>query len=186
MRWTQVANTRVRGRCCRTHCLNTKKTVRASFLKDEGSQEEEVLGLLASNLAQLYRAQATMRWTGWTKGRRPVVLAAHGALSGRRVLDHCYSLVRRTYTHRLDIGSALTSTTTHQATPRLLLRQRQATSRIRGRQSTERCEQIAVIIGHDVPRKQNRPSSDGLIAASSHYSAAAMARSRAPSLRAFA
>ena len=41
-------------------------------LKDEGSdasQEEEVLGLLSHNLAQLYRTQATMRRSSWTSAR---------------------------------------------------------------------------------------------------------------------
>jgi hypothetical protein len=49
----------------------SKLRVRIKRLKDEGSdasQEEEVLNLLAGNLAQLYRAQASMRRTSWTSG----------------------------------------------------------------------------------------------------------------------
>ena len=49
----------------------SKLRVRIKRLKDEGSdasQEEEVLNLLARNLAQLYRAQAGMRRTSWTSG----------------------------------------------------------------------------------------------------------------------
>ncbi len=49
-------------------CRQCKLRVRIKRLKDEGSdasQEEEVLGLLAKNLAQLYSAQATMRRTSW-------------------------------------------------------------------------------------------------------------------------
>ena len=48
-----------------------KLRVRIKRLKDEGSdasQEEEVLGLLARNLAQLYRTQASLRRTSWITG----------------------------------------------------------------------------------------------------------------------
>ncbi len=41
-------------------------TTEALFTDSDASQEEEVLGLLAKNLAQLYRTQATMRRTSWT------------------------------------------------------------------------------------------------------------------------
>ena len=49
----------------------SKLRVRIKRLKDEGSdasQEEEVLNSLGTNLAQLYRAQASMRRTSWTSG----------------------------------------------------------------------------------------------------------------------
>ncbi len=58
-------------RIAATENRQSKLRVRIKRLKDEGSdasQEEEVLGLLAANLAQLYRAQATMRRTSWTSG----------------------------------------------------------------------------------------------------------------------
>lgn len=43
--------------------------VRIKRLKEEGSdatQEEELLGVLANNLAQLYQRQAVMRRSSWT------------------------------------------------------------------------------------------------------------------------
>lgn len=49
----------------------SKLRMRIKRLKDEGSnasQEEEVLGQLASNLSQLYRTQTTLRRTSWTVG----------------------------------------------------------------------------------------------------------------------
>ena len=58
----------VAERIASTENRQSKLRVRIKRLKDEGSdanQEEEVLGLLAKNLAQLYRTQATMRRTSW-------------------------------------------------------------------------------------------------------------------------
>ena len=62
----------VAERIASTENRQSKLRIRIKRLKDEGSdasQEEEVLGLLANNLAQLYRAQATMRRSSWTSAR---------------------------------------------------------------------------------------------------------------------
>jgi hypothetical protein len=58
----------VAERIASTENRHSRLRIRIKRLKDEGSdasQEEEVLGLLAKNLAQLYRTQATMRRTSW-------------------------------------------------------------------------------------------------------------------------
>ena len=62
----------VAERIAATENRQSKLRVRIKRLEDEGSdasQEEEVLGLLSHNLAQLYRTQATMRRTSWTSAR---------------------------------------------------------------------------------------------------------------------
>lgn len=59
----------VAERIAATENRQSKLRVRIKRLEDEGSdasQEQEVLGLLAKNLAHLYRTQATMRRTSWT------------------------------------------------------------------------------------------------------------------------
>lgn len=59
----------VAERIAATENRQSQLRVRIARLRDEGSdptREEEVLGLLAQSLAQLYRTQATMRRTSWT------------------------------------------------------------------------------------------------------------------------
>ena len=66
MLYDRISLTDVAERIASTEYRHSKLRVRIKRLKDEGSdasQEEEVLGLLAADLAQLYRAQATMRRT---------------------------------------------------------------------------------------------------------------------------
>ncbi len=61
----------VAQRIAATENRQSKLRVRIKRLKDEGSdasQEEEVLSVLADNLAQLYRTQASVRRTSWTVG----------------------------------------------------------------------------------------------------------------------
>ena len=61
----------VAERIAATENRQSKLRVRIERLKDEGSdasQEEEVLAVLADNLAHLYRTQASVRRTSWTFG----------------------------------------------------------------------------------------------------------------------
>jgi hypothetical protein len=71
MLYDRISLTDVAERIASTEHRHSKLRVRIKRLKDEGSdasQEEEVLGLLSNNLAQLYRRQASLRRTSWTIG----------------------------------------------------------------------------------------------------------------------
>jgi hypothetical protein len=59
----------VAARIASTENRHSQLRTRIRRLKQEGSdarQEEEVLGLVATNLAQLYERQAALRRTSWT------------------------------------------------------------------------------------------------------------------------
>jgi len=72
MLYDRISLTDVAERIASTEHRHSKLRVRIQRLKEEGSdasQEQEVLNLLASNLAQLYQRQAAMRRTSWISTR---------------------------------------------------------------------------------------------------------------------
>jgi hypothetical protein len=79
MLYARISLTDVAERIASTEHRHSKLRVRIKRLKDEGSdasQEEEVLGLLSHNLAQLYVRQVSLRRTSWTIGTAALTSSA--------------------------------------------------------------------------------------------------------------